>query len=158
MIENKKVQNKLLIMTILIIVVEILIFFLKEKIAFIDIIYNILLGIVGSSIVSYIIAIIAYKYKKEEKMEELTKSLLEIYSKMVMFKCSYNECDDKNKKIVELQSDINDYIGIIRDIEYDLVYKLKIIKNEDTIFLKKYNDKMVDALAEGIECKNNKFV
>lgn len=158
MIENRKIQRYLLIIIILMIIVEVVLCFFRELNVFIDITYNILLGIVGSSIVSYIIAIITYNYKKEEKKEELIKNLLEIYSKMIFFKCSYNECTDKNKKIIEFQEDINKYIDSIHCIEYDFVYKLKIIDKNETIVLKKYNEKAANVIAEGLEFKNNKFV
>ena len=158
MIENKKIQKYLLIVTIMIIIIEILIFFLREKYIIMDIIYNVLLGIIGSAIVSYIIAIITYNYKKEEKQEELIKNLLEIYSKMIIFKCSYNECSDKNQKIIELQEVIDRYIASIHEIEYDFVYKLKIIDKKDTIVLNRYTEKSVNVIAEGLEFENNKFI
>lgn len=158
MIENKKIQKYLLIVTIMIIIIEILIFFLREKYIIMDIIYNVLLGIIGSAIVSYIIAIITYNYKKEEKQEELIKNLLEIYLKMIIFKCSYNECSDKNQKIIELQEVIDKYIASIHEIEYDFVYKLKIIDKKDTIVLNRYTEKSVNVIAEGLEFENNKFI
>ena len=123
-----------------------------------DIIYNVLLGIIGSSIVSYIIAIITYNYKKEEKQEELIKNLLEIYSEMIFFKCSYNKCSDKNQKIIEFQEVIDKYIASIHEIEYDFVYKLKIIEKKDTIVLNRYTEKSVNAIGEGLEFENNKFI
>ncbi len=158
MIENRKIQNYLKIVIFIIILLEIIISYFKEKVFIIDIIYNILLGIIGSSIVSYIIARITYNQYKEEKNEELIKNLLEIYSKMIMFKCSYNESKNKNEKIIELQKALESFIPKIYDIEYDFVYKLNEINEKETIVLNKYNDKAVKRISEEVEFRNNKLM
>lgn len=157
MIENRKIQEWLKNIIYIIILVEIIIYNFREKIIF-DVIYNILLGIIGSSIVSYIIAKITYNQYKEEKNEELVKNLLEIYSKMIMFKCSYNESKNKNEKIIELQKEIDSFILKIYDIEYDFVYKLNMINKKETIVLNKYNDEAIKKISEGLEFKNNNLI
>lgn len=158
MVENKKLKNKLLLITIILIISEIILYLLKDKYFLIDILSNIMLGVIGSSIVSYIMTLISYNYKKEETKEILVKKLLNIYSKMVIFKTTYNNSNNKNESIVELQREINDYIGDIHDIEYDLVYKLEEITINDTIILKKYNINSSNSISNNYEVINNKII
>lgn len=119
---------------------------------------NILLGILTSSIVSVIMVYATYKYKCEETKENLIKNLIEIYSKLVVFKCTYKDSKNKNNLIVKCQNEIDDYLDTIYDIEYDLVYKLKLLKLEDTIVLNKYNDNAVKNIANGTKFENGKLI
>ncbi len=158
MVENKRFKKSLLLIIILFIIIEFIIYYLKDTSFVLDILSNILLGIIGSSIVSYVMAVITYNYKKEENKENLSKKLLSIYSKFIMFKVAYNNNDNKNELILKLQNEINDYIGDIHDIEYDFVYKLEEIDLNDTIILKKYNIKAKDDIANNFDVKNSKLI
>lgn len=137
MLENKEIKDKLRIAMIIMAIIEIIIEFMLPNIVILEIISNIILGIIGSLLVSYIIANITYNHKKEETIEILVKDLLNIYSKMVIFKCEYKQSKDKNEKIVKLQYDIDNFISNIYDIEYDLVKKLKCMDKSETITIKK---------------------
>ena len=157
------IENRWIIMTLIIIIFamigfEFLIGIIDMNNSIIQSLSNIALGILTSSIVSAIMTFVTYKYKYDELKENVIKNLLEIYSKLVIFKCCYNEYKNKNEKIIELQNKINEYIAIIHDIEYDLVHKLKLIKIKETIVLYKYNDKAVKEISKGFECKNGKII
>ena len=154
MIENRKILKILIIIIVFMLGLEFLIGIIDMNNSVIQSLSNIVLGILTSSIVSAIMTFVTYKYKYEELKENLIKNLLEIYSKFVFFKCCYKECQNKNEKIIKLQNIINEYIAIIHDIEYDLVYKLKMIDIKETIVLYKYNDKAIKELSKGFECKN----
>ena len=158
MLENKKIKNILVITTVVMIFIEFFIYCYKNNCFLLNVISNILLGIIGSSIVSLVIAIISYNYKKEETKEHLIKNLLEIYSKMVIFKYTYKDSQNKNDLIVKMQNDINDYLDCIYDIEYDLVYKLEEFNVKETIVLYKYTNENFKNIAKGIEVKNNKII
>lgn len=158
MLENKKIKNILLLTTVVMIFIESFIYSFKNDCSSLDILSNILLGIIGSSIVSWVLAIISYNYKNEETKEKLIKNLLEIYSKMVIFKYTYKDSQNKNDLIVKMQNDINDYLDCIYDIEYDLVYKLEELNIKETIVLFKYTNENSKNIANGIEIKNNKIV
>ena len=82
----------------------------------------------------------------------MIKNLIEIYSKLVIFKCTFKDSKNKNNLIVKCQNEIDYYLDIIHDIEYDLVYKLKLLKLEDTIVLNKYNNNAVKNIANGTFC------
>lgn len=157
------IENRWIIMTLIIIIFamigfEFLIGIIDMNNSIIQSLSNIALGILTSSIVSAIMTFVTYKYKYDELKENVIKNLLEIYSKLVIFKCCYNEYKNKNEKIIELQNKINEYIATIHDIEYDLVHKLKLIKIKETIVLYKYNDKAVKEISKGFECKNGKII
>lgn len=158
MLENKKIKNILLLTTVVMIFIEFIIYWFKNNYFLLDILSNILLGIIGSSIVSWVIAIISYNYKKEETKEYLIKNLLEIYSKMVIFKYTYKDSQNKNDLIVKMQNDINDYLDCIYNIEYDLVYKLEELNIKETIVLYKYTNENSKNIANSIEVKNNKII
>lgn len=158
MLENKKIKNILLLTTVVMIFIEFIIYWIKNNYFLLDILSNILLGIIGSSIVSWVIAIISYNYKKEETKEYLIKNLLEIYSKMVIFKYTYKDSQNKNDLIVKMQNDINDYLDCIYNIEYDLVYKLEKLNIKETIVLYKYTNENSKNIANSIEVKNNKII
>ena len=158
MIENRKILKILIIIIVFMLGLEFLIGIIDMNNSVIQSLSNIVLGILTSSIVSAIMTFVTYKYKYEELKENLIKNLLEIYSKFVFFKCCYKECQNKNEKIIKLQNIINEYIAIIHDIEYDLVYKLKMIDIKETIVLYKYNDKAIKELSKGFECKNGKII
>ena len=157
MIENMKLKKKLLIITIILVVIESVIFYYKNVFFIIDFLSNIMLGVIASFIVAYIVAIITYNYQKEESKEKMIKELLEIYVKMVLLKATYNGSNNKNQLIVKFQKDINDFLEIIYDIEYDLVYKIKEVKLKDTIVLKKHNDYAIKNISEGFEVGNNYY-
>ena len=158
MIENRKILKILIIIIVFMLGLEFLIGIIDMNNSVIQSLSNIVLGILTSSIVSAIMTFVTYKYKYEELKENLIKNLLEIYSKFVFFKCCYKECQNKNEKIIKLQNIINEYIAIIHDIEYDLVYKLKMIDIKETIVLYKYNDEAIKELSKGFECKNGKII
>ena len=158
MIENRYILVTLIIIILAMIGFEIFIGNIDINNSIRQSLSNISLGILTSSIVSAIMTFVTYRYKYNELKENLIKNLLEIYSKLVIFKCCYKEYKNKNGKIVELQNKINEYIATIHDIEYDLVYKLKLIKIEETIVLYKYNDKAVKEISKGFECKNGNII
>ena len=157
MIENRWILIILIIIIFAMIGFEFLIGIIDMNNSIRQSLSNIALGILTSSIVSAIMTFVTYKYKYDELKENVIKNLLEIYSKLVIFKCCYNEYKNKNEKIIELQNKINEYIATIHDIEYDLVHKLKLIKIKETIVLYKYNDKAVKEISKGFECKNGKI-
>ena len=158
MVENRKILKILISLAILTFFIEVVILIMDKSSTFIQVLSSIILGIFTSSIVSAIMTYITYTYKYEEVHENLIKNLLEIYSNLVIFKCCYNECEHKNKKIIELENKINDYIAIIHDIEYDLVCKLKLMDSKNTIVLYKFNDRAIKEIAKGFECKNGKII
>ena len=158
MIENRWILIILIIIIFAMICFEFLIGIIDMDNSVKQSLSNIVLGILTSSIVSLIITFVTYKYKYDEVKENVIKNLLEIYSKLVIFKCCYKEYKNKNEKIIELQNKINEYIATIHDIEYDLVHKLKLIKIKETIVLYKYNDKAVKEISKGFECKNGKII
>lgn len=158
MIENRWILIILIIIIFAMIGFEFLIGIIDMNNSIRQSLSNIALGILTSSIVSAIMTFVTYKYKYDELKENVIKNLLEIYSKLVIFKCCYNEYKNKNEKIIELQNKINEYIATIHDIEYDLVHKLKLIKIKETIVLYKYNDKAVKEISKGFECKNGKII
>lgn len=158
MIENRWILIILIIIIFAMICFEFLIGIIDMNNSIRQSLSNIALGILTSSIVSAIMTFVTYKYKYDELKENVIKNLLEIYSKLVIFKCCYNEYKNKNEKIIELQNKINEYIATIHDIEYDLVHKLKLIKIKKTIVLYKYNDKAVKEISKGFECKNGKII
>lgn len=157
MIENRKILKILIIIIVIMSGLEFLIGLIDMDNSVIQALSNIVLGILTSSIVSAIMTFVTYKYKYDELKENLIKNLLEIYSKLVIFKCCYKEYENKNEKIIELQNKISEYIGIIHDIEYDLVNKLKLINRKETIVLFKFNDKAIKEISKGFECKNEKI-
>ena len=158
MIENMKLKKKLFLITIIVVIIEAVLYYYKDECIVIDFFSNIMLGAVASLIVAYIVAIVTYNYKKEANKEKIIKELLEIYSKMVILKATYNESSNKNEALVKFQKDINGFLEIIYDIEYDLVYKMNEIKLNNTIVLNKYNDSAVKNISEGFEVRNNNIV
>jgi hypothetical protein len=154
MVENKRLKNRLILATIILVITEIPLYLYKDTCFLIDIFSNIMLGVIGSSVM----ALITYNYKKEECKEKLSKELLNIYSKFVIFKVTYSSSDNKNELILKLQNEINDYIGDIHDIEYDFVYKLGEISLNDTIVLKKFNVNTENDIANNFEVKNNRII
>ena len=72
MIENKKIQNRLLITIIIQCIIEVGLCLIDNESIWIDVLSNINIGIIGSSIVSYVISIITYNYKKEETLQRHT--------------------------------------------------------------------------------------
>lgn len=157
MIENRKILKGLCVTIFITLIAECVLATIDINFTLVQALSNIVLGILTSSIVSAIIAFATYKYKYDEIQENLIKNLLEIYSKLVIFKCCYKEYENKNEKIIELQNKISEYIGIIHDIEYDLVNKLKLIDRKETIVLFKFNDKAIKEISKGFECKNEKI-
>ena len=157
MIENRKILTGLCVTIFITLIAECVLATIGINFTLVQALSNIVLGILTSSIVSTIIAFATYKYKYDEIQENLIKNLLEIYSKLVIFKCCYKEYENKNEKIIELQNKISKYIGIIHDIEYDLVNKLKLIDRKETIVLFKFNDKAIKEISKGFECKNEKI-
>ncbi len=157
MIENRKILTGLCVTIFITLIAECVLATIDINFTLVQALSNIVLGILTSSIVSTIIAFATYKYKYDEIQENLIKNLLEIYSKLVIFKCCYKEYENKNEKIIELQNKISKYIGIIHDIEYDLVNKLKLIDRKETIVLFKFNDKAIKEISKGFECKNEKI-
>ena len=71
MVENKRLKNRLILATIILVITEIPLYLYKDTCFLIDIFSNIMLGVIGSSIVSYVMALITYNYKKEECKEKL---------------------------------------------------------------------------------------
>ena len=67
---------------------------------------------------------------------------------MIKFKCNFKSTKDKNKMIVDLNKEINEYLSIIHDIENDLVYKIRNRDLKKTIVLYKYNDKAVNEIGK----------
>ena len=101
MVENRKILKILISLAILTFFIEVVILIMDKSSTFIQVLSSIILGIFTSSIVSAIMTYITYTYKYEEVHENLIKNLLEIYSNLVIFKCCYNECEHKNKKIID---------------------------------------------------------
>ena len=158
MVENKNILRGLIIVILIMIILEIVVGFLNINNNLKQHVFNIVLGVLTSSIVSAIMVYLTYKYKCEETKEKLIKNLIEIYSKLVLLKCIYKNSKNKNDLIVKCQTEIDDYLGIIHDIEYDLVHKLKLLKLEDTLVLINYNNKTIRELVNGTKFENGKFI
>ena len=157
MIENKKITDVLIIITIVMIIIEFILIVCFYDNSIIQDIVTFIGGIVASLIMSIVISCLTYKYKKEEIEENLINSLIKVYSKMIKFKCNFKSTKDKNKMIVDLNKEINEYLSIIHDIEYDLVYKIRNRDLKKTIVLYKYNDKAVNELGK-LKFNNEKIV